>query len=617
MKMELRDYQKECVEKIDGRAGGAYLVAMATGLGKTVVFSHLKRRGRVLVLSHREELVYQPMKYYDCECGVEKAEEVSHGEQVVLASVQSLIKRLEKFDPYDFDTIITDEAHHAAAPSYKKIYSYFKPRLHVGFTATPNRGDKVRLDDVFDEIIFERNLRWGIEHDYLSDVKCLRIRVSYDLKNVRRRLGDFVESDLDKAVNTERFNREIAEVYDRYAVGQTLIFASSVSHAENIAKNIEGAVVVSQKTKERKRIIEDFTARKIKCIVNCMIFTEGTDMPLIETIIIARPTQNASLYTQMVGRGLRKYQGKRYLTLIDLVGVSKLDICTAPTLMGLDVEDVPQRKLPYLNGSMLTGLEGDIEKLRDCPENWIMNVEMVKLFTRTFGVNAHDVNWSKRANGSLVYQFSCGDRIGIKAVDELGKTKVMRYVFDENSEKFVYTESESMDIQRALDNAYTIFRNEYADEENLWNLSEYYRWSEQPATEKQLNYLKSVLKGEFDEVAKLKTPTRGDCSQMIKMIKIGSSSPKQLVALRKKRDIEMEKRREDIERRRLMKIRYDLNKKGSLYKKYYAIIMPDELVVTDEWGKASLLIAQAKEMDFDVRYKSFATLTAAADFLRK
>ena len=121
--MELRDYQKECVRVIDGMDKGSGLVSMATGLGKTVVFSHIKRKGRVLVLSHRDELVRQPIKYYDCKCGIEKAEETSHGEEVVLASVQSLIRRLDKFSPYDFDTIITYEAHHAAAESYKRIYS--------------------------------------------------------------------------------------------------------------------------------------------------------------------------------------------------------------------------------------------------------------------------------------------------------------------------------------------------------------------------------------------------------------------------------------------------------------------------------------------------------------
>ena len=340
--IELRDYQSECVKAIDGMKSGSGLVCMATGLGKTVVFSRIRRSGKVLIISHREELVHQPLKYYDCPCGVEQGEETSHGEEIVSASVQSLIRRLDKFSPDEFDIIITDEAHHAAAESYKKIYSYFRPRIHVGFTATPNRGDKVRLDDVFSSIIFSRDLKWGIINGWLSDVKCMRVEVSYNLTKVKRRMGDFVASDLDKTINTTLANKEIRDIYEKYARGQTLIFAASVSHARNIAAEIEGAECVSADTKNRKEIIDRFTSREIPCLVNCMVFTEGTDMPLVETVIIARPTQNASLYTQMVGRGLRKAPGKKYLTLIDCVGVTgKLDICTAPTLMGLDIGDVP------------------------------------------------------------------------------------------------------------------------------------------------------------------------------------------------------------------------------------------------------------------------------------
>lgn len=139
LKLELRDYQKECLEIIDNLTSGSHLINMATGLGKTFTFSQIKRKGRVLVLAHREELVTQPAKYYDCQVGIEMANHKSKNEDVVIASVQSLLHRLDKFKQNEFDTIITDEAHHAVAKSYKTIYNYFKPRLHLGFTATPNR----------------------------------------------------------------------------------------------------------------------------------------------------------------------------------------------------------------------------------------------------------------------------------------------------------------------------------------------------------------------------------------------------------------------------------------------------------------------------------------------
>ena len=189
--MNLRDYQKECIDIIQAQKPGAYLIQMATGLGKTVTFANLPRHGRMLILSHREELVHQPEKYFDCPFGIERGPEHSNGEEVVSASVQSMARRLHRFLPDDFDVIICDEAHHAAANTYRNIFTYFRPRLLLGFTATPNRADNVRLDDVFSEIIFQRDLRWGIRNGYLSDVSCRRVNIGFDLRSVHssRRTG--------------------------------------------------------------------------------------------------------------------------------------------------------------------------------------------------------------------------------------------------------------------------------------------------------------------------------------------------------------------------------------------------------------------------------------------
>lgn len=108
-------------------------------LGKTVTFANIPRQGRTLILSHREELVRQPLKYFDCPCGIEQgANHASPADEVVSASVQSLARRLDRFSPGEFDLIITDEAHHAAAKSYRRIFDHFQPRLHLGFTATPD-----------------------------------------------------------------------------------------------------------------------------------------------------------------------------------------------------------------------------------------------------------------------------------------------------------------------------------------------------------------------------------------------------------------------------------------------------------------------------------------------
>lgn len=611
---ELRDYQQECVDLIDGMNGGSALVCMATGLGKTVVFSHIKRRGRVLIISHREELVRQPIKYYDCPCGIEQGAEHSHGEEVVSASVQSLIRRLNDFSPNDFDIIITDEAHHAAAPGYKKVYAYFKPRVSIGFTATPNRGDKVRLDDIFDRILFHRDLRWGIKNGWLTDIRCLRVDIGYDVRNVKERLGDFHATELDKAVNIETANSRIAEVYKKYARGQTLIFATSVAHAENIASKIPGAVAVSQKTEGRKNIIADFTARKIRCIVNCMIFTEGTDLPLIETIIIARPTHNQSLYTQMVGRGLRRSEGKEYLTLIDCVGIcGKLSVCTAPDLMGLDPQAVPERKRKNLQG-MLTEMREICDEAMDCPEVWIANAKAVKLFAEEQGVKTRKINWLKKANGDLVYQFSCGDRIGIKAIDELAKTRVMRYKFSDEKQGFVYEESDFMDLQQALDKSYEIFKTEYADEQRFWDLTEYYGWQLEKATEKQIQYIRRSLGDEDFGAIDLARLTKGDAAQIINALAIRRLRPSDLVRMHKKSREEKAKKQMLAETLKRLKIRKIVKGRSA---KYYAIQHPTDLVVTDNWQTACEIIADLEKDGVKCRYKGFTSLKEAEEYLRR
>lgn len=469
MNIQLRDYQQECIELIDKLEPGSYLIQMATGCGKTATFTNIKRKGRVLVLAHREELVTQPIKYYNCPVGIEMANNKSNGEEVVIASIMSLTHRLNKFKPDDFDLIIIDEAHHAAAKSYKKILEYFRPRLILGFTATPNRGDKVRLDDVFQKIIFQKDLKWAIKNKYLTDIYCMRVNIGYDISKVAKKMGDFVSSELEKVLDTDILNKAIAEVYSKYAKGQTLIFATSVKHCEDIAKEIQGAVAVTAETKNREEIIKKFTNREIPVLVNCMLFTEGTDMPLVETVIIARPTSNSSLYTQMVGRGLRLYTGKEKLTLIDLVGTTgRANLCTAPTLLGIDLETVPKSKQEEIQGDLFD-LPEIVQNLADCPESWIRNIEIVNLWAKEQQYETHNVNWFKMPNGDMVLQLK-NRRLIIPCSNELGETTL-------NNKK--------IKLQEAFDSAYEYLLENYMDQKYLWDVAVVKKWGKSQATEKQ------------------------------------------------------------------------------------------------------------------------------------
>lgn len=421
----------------------------------------------------------------------------SNKEEVVIASIMSLTHRLEKFKSDEFDMIIIDEAHHAAASSYKKIINYFKPRLLLGFTATPNRGDNVRLDDVFEKIIYQKDLKWAIQNKYLTDIECLRVNIGYDISKVATRMGDFATGELDKAMNTDILNGAIAEAYKKYAKGQTLIFATSVEHAQNIAKEIDGAVAVTAETKNRAELIQKFTNREIPVLVNCMIFTEGTDMPLVETVMIARPTSNSSLYTQMVGRGLRLYPGKDKLTLIDLVGTTgRANLCTAPTLLGIDMENVPKYKQDEIQGDLFD-LSDLIQERVDTPESWIKNIEYVNLWAKGQAYNTHNVNWFKMPNGDLVLTLK-NKRLVIPAQDELGETVIG---------------NKKVKMQEALDLAFRYVCEEYADQKYIWDVKQIKKWGKAEASEKQKTIIQRMCK-ELD-VSEL---TKSEASQILNRI---------------------------------------------------------------------------------------------------
>ena len=471
--MELRPYQKECIDAIPDR--GSYLVQMATGLGKTVTFAAMPRRGRMLILSHRDELVHQPVKYFSVPVGIEQAGAHSSGEEVISASVQTLVRRLGKFAPDMFDTVIVDEAHHSAAPTYRKILSHFTPRLTLGFTATPNRGDGVGLEDIFEDIIFERDLEWGIRNGYLSDIRCIRCDIGYDLRGVASRLGDYAQDELEKAVNITSANKAIAEAYQRYSKGQTLIFAVSVAHAKAIAAEIPGAEVVIG-GEDRRDIVERYVQGETKCIVNCMVFTEGTDLPCTETVIIARPTQNVPLYTQMVGRGCRLYPGKEAMTLIDCVGVSKLTLCTASSLIGLDSSVLDAEDAERIPEDIsIFDLPDEVARVMDTPKYWIKNAKIVDLWAKSKKYNLHGVNWFKTARGGLLLG---RPKFRLAPPDKLGR---------------VMWQGKRVPYQRALDDVYRALCRNYADERSLWDKNIAKKWGEYRATDKQTEMVKRFL----------------------------------------------------------------------------------------------------------------------------
>lgn len=493
--MEKRLYQEECIEAIPDT--GAHLIVLATGLGKSYVASRVERKGRLLLISHRNELVEQPRAYYGDDFGIEQGKQVSNGESVVSASIQTLSRRYSRFQRDAFDFIVIDEAHHSVAESYKKVIDYFNPRLLLGMTATPNRGDHVRLDTVYEDVVFERDLKWGIKNGYLADIDYIRANIGLDISRVRVRKGDFYVNELDSFMNTQPLNRAIYDVYQQNAKGKTLIFAVSVSHAEEIARLIPHAAAISGKSKNRKQIIEDFLAGKYRCLVNCSVFTEGVDIPDIETVLIARPTRSIPLYQQMVGRGLRKSATKEKLTLIDVIGNNyDPEICTAASLIGIDTTGVPADRQMEIQGNIFK-LQEIVEKITDTPFRWMNNAAQMRQWAEEQKYDTHGVNYYKMPDGSLVC-FLIDKHIRIPAQDEVGQ---------------VLYNGKRVPMQILLNAVYRKLKENYQDEQAIWNMDIIQKWGVKKASAKQIAMIKSKYP-DFP-VDKL---TRAQASQIINRI---------------------------------------------------------------------------------------------------
>lgn len=389
--LRLRPYQLEAQRAIlEARKRGfrAQLVSLATGLGKTVVIAtlpellELRQTDVTLVIAHRDELIEQLAEKMraqnpDATVGIEKAEEHAAEDcNIVIATVQTLTgARLNRFLARFGRRIalfVIDEAHHAAAPTYRAILDKLLLKrpdvLVVGFTATPNRGDGARLADIFPDIVYTMDARAAIEAGYLVPVRSYAVATDTNLDDVMSRGGDFVLGQLAAAVDTDERNRKVLEAYQALVAGKkTLVFTASVEHARNVAELFKEAGVkaafASGETPERERaaIVKGFRGTKVDVLVNCGLYLEGFDVPSIEVIINARPTKSTTLYTQVTGRGLRPLDEyayllselpspearrqviaqspKSYATIVDVVDQARRhQLITLPTLWGLPAQ---------------------------------------------------------------------------------------------------------------------------------------------------------------------------------------------------------------------------------------------------------------------------------------
>jgi superfamily II DNA or RNA helicase len=348
-----------------------------------VVFAHfprfLKMKKRLLVLAHREELLQQARDKFrsiDPELKVEIEQATSHAAadaKVVIASVPTLARssaRLSRLQPDEFSIVVVDEAHHAVAPSYRRIFDHFgllEPsvsRYLIGFTATPRRGDKQGLGEVFEEVCYARDMREMIAERYLCPVTGWRVDTDLSLDNVKVRHGDFIESQLARVVNMPLRNSLLVKAYRDFAPGRrAIVFCVDVAHAKDVHRafaeaGIRAAPVWGELSRDQRRsTLAAFSAGEIDVVTNCNVLTEGFDEPRVDCVIMARPTKSKLLYAQMVGRGTRLDPSKKDLVVIDVADNSRTH-----QLPGLhSLFNLPLNM--NLNGGNALKIERQIERL--------------------------------------------------------------------------------------------------------------------------------------------------------------------------------------------------------------------------------------------------------------
>lgn len=359
--MKLRPYQEEAVNAVFnewqqmGRA--KTLLVLATGTGKTIIFSTVAKRFveanpycRVLVLAHRDELLQQAADKLKFATGLnadfEKAEltAVNSDKQIVIGSIQTLNndKRLNAYAQNAFSLIIIDEAHHCLSESYQKVLGYFNSSKVLGVTATPDRADQKSLGKYFNSTAYEYSIARAIREGYLSSIKALMIPLSINLTNVKESCGDYVLSSLGDTI--EPYLQQIALQMKKYCLNRkTVVFLPLVQISQQFRDLLNSigfrAAEVNGQSNNRKEILKAFEDNKFNVLCNSMLLTEGWDCPSVDCIVNLRPTKSRALYTQIVGRGMRLSEGKTELLLLDFLWqTQKLSLCRPSSLISKDEE---------------------------------------------------------------------------------------------------------------------------------------------------------------------------------------------------------------------------------------------------------------------------------------
>lgn len=328
MAITLHDYQNKTISLLKEKIASGkkrIVIVLPTGSGKTTLASEIIRLARnknnkSLFVAHRQELVYQAhgrLAQFGIDAGIIMPPHTANGHDVHVASVQTLIRR--QHPPADI--LFIDECHHTNSGSYLKIIKNYPNAYILGLTATPFRSDGKPLGEIFQDVIAPVSIQDLIDQNFL--VRPRYFGAKQDFSDVKIKMGDYDNNQLFEKVDKKILYDGVVDKFKQFGHGKTLVFCVNVRHSIKTCEAFTEAgykaahLDAETDTTTRKQILKEFAEGKWQILCNVALFTEGFDLPAIETIILNRATKSKGLYFQICGRGLRTSENKETCIIID------------------------------------------------------------------------------------------------------------------------------------------------------------------------------------------------------------------------------------------------------------------------------------------------------------
>lgn len=458
-KTELYEHQEISLAQIEERRERgirAFLIVLPTAAGKSRIveediqkFAAGKEQFRALILAPNTNIIADWKERIDKDLQPLQ-------DRIDIKTYSYAVRHYHEKTRDYYSYIVVDEAHHAVAPMLKRVIQYYAPEFLVGLTATDQRPDKKRLEEIFGNYTTELSLKDAMEKGVVARANVYRIETNIDLSHVRFNGKDYVNADLEKSVRVTSRNELIVNVLkDYFTEGdagkrQGIIFCINKAHTKEMARLLNVAGISAQDysgdTKHPEKVMQEFKEHKIRFLCACDMISEGWDYPELGILVMARPTLSKVLYLQQIGRGLRRTSIKKNVFVIDVVDEygAMVRPCSMHAIFGnsLYVPFGDITRQDYLPGQMIE-IDGITERVERIVEVDIHTFEekygdyySQEQLAREYFVNTGTItSWIRKGKITPTVEFSFGSKkISLFSPEDVEKYRKELNIQEHNDE---------------------------------------------------------------------------------------------------------------------------------------------------------------------------------------